>query len=538
MAETPESRKDRSDSEILLDGTSSETRDFKDIPILERVAHFWLMVGKSFLRNRCLIRASALTYTTLLALVPLLAVGLGVATSLLKTEGGEKRVSSFVDSIIGSVIPQVNLLTKTSGTQEDSDDWDDWGLDATNRDSKPTRQTQNSAGTNLLSRTRTNDPPAVPTPAPNHAQVEVSMDGRQVSLMINGYIKNIQSGTLGVTGMVALIFVVISLLRNIEATFNDIWGVQKGRGWLASIEKYWTTVTLGPVLIVVALGLASGSRASGVKNFFESMPFFSSLLSVFLPFIVLGIAFALFYKAIPNTRVEWTAALVGGAVGGCLWQMNNMFSFIYVSNVMSYISIYGSLGIIPVFLLGLYLSWIIVLFGAQVAYAFQNRLSYRQARLADSINQRGREFIAFRIITLVGIAFHRGDTPPTRAIMAAALSIPTRLVGQILQTLVSNRLLAEVAGEEIAYMPARPLVQITCHDILQAMRSGKGQEVATTDEPTRVTVRHEFDKILQAEHRVAAGTTLQSLVDEAQIHAARAIGLTAPGSQSPIAGSA
>ena len=214
-----------------------------------------------------------------------------------------------------------------------------------------------------------------------------------------------------------------------------------------------------------------------------------------------------------------------------------MFSFIYVSNVMSYISIYGSLGIIPIFLLSLYLSWIIVLFGAQVAYAFQNRVSYRQAKLADSINQRGREFIAFRIITLVGIAFHRGDISPTRTSMAAALGIPTRLAGQILQTLVSSRLLLEVTGLETAYMPARPLVQITCHDVLQALRSGKGQEVATTDDPSRVAVRHEYEKILQAEQRVAASTTLQSLVDEAQVHAARAVGLSAPASQATIAGS-
>ena len=536
MSATPDSGKDSSDSEILLDGTVSETRDFKDIPLLERVAHFWLMVGKSFLRNRCLIRASALTYTTLLALVPLLAVGLGVATSLLKSEGGEKQVSRFVDRFIGSVIPQVSLLTKTPGARDDSDDWDDLGPDPAEDVPAPLAPTRKSTGTNLVARTSTTN--SISTPSTNKTQVEVSMDGKQVSLMINSYIKNIQSGTLGVTGMVALIFVVISMLRNIESTFNDIWGVQKGRGWMASIEKYWTTVTLGPVLLVVALGLASSSRASSLKQFIESMPLFSSLVFVFLPFIVLGIAFALFYKAIPNTQVEWSAALVGGAVGGCLWQMNNMFSFIYISNVMSYISIYGSLGIIPIFLLGLYLSWIIVLFGAQVAYAFQNRVSYRQAKLADSVNQRGREFIAFRIITLVGIAFHRGDTSPTRTSMAAALGVPTRLVGQILQTLVSTRLLNEVAGTEIAYMPARPLVQITCHDVLQAMRIGKGQEVATTDEPTRITVRHEFERILQAEHAVAASTTLQALVDEAQVQAARAIGLTSPGPQSTIAGGA
>ena len=105
----------------------------------------------------------------------------------------------------------------------------------------------------------------------------------------------------------------------------------------------------------------------------------------------------LIYRLMPATKVLWSAALVGGAVGGTLPQLNNLFSVIYVSRVLTYSKIYGSLGAVPIFLVGLYFSWIIILFGAQVAYAFQNRTAYVQEKQAETINQRGREFVALRM---------------------------------------------------------------------------------------------------------------------------------------------
>src|SRR5207244_10332494 len=112
---------------------------------------------------------------------------------------------------------------------------------------------------------------------------------------------------------------------------------------------------------------------------------------------------------VPNTRVRFSAALVGGIVGGTAWYVNNMFGFLYVSRVVSNSRIYGSLGLVPVFMAGLYFSWLILLFGAQVAYAFQNRALYLQEKQIENINQRGREFVALRLMTSVGLRFERGE---------------------------------------------------------------------------------------------------------------------------------
>src|SRR5204863_2327036 len=133
-------------------------------------------------------------------------------------------------------------------------------------------------------------------------------------------------------------------------------------------------------------------------------------------------------QLMPNTKVHWKAALVGGAVAGVLWVANGQANALFASRVVSASKIYGSLSAIPIFLFGLYLSWTILLFGAQVSYAFQNRRAYVQEKQADSVNQRAREFIALRLITFVAQKFHRGEKPPRAGEMADALAVSSRLI--------------------------------------------------------------------------------------------------------------
>jgi membrane protein len=173
-----------------------------------------------------------------------------------------------------------------------------------------------------------------------------------------------------------------------------------------------------------------------------------------------------------------------------------------------------------VFMVGLYFSWLILLFGAQVAHAFQNRASYLAEKQAENINQRGREFVALRLMTWIGQRFARGDLPPGASQMAETLAVPISLVQQLTQTLAAARLVTEVAGEEPAYLPARPLENITCHDILLALRASQGQELATRDEPTRTEVYGEFHRIEEAERRAASAVTMLALVNRAEGHAA------------------
>ncbi len=421
---------------------------------LRRFAHLCLLVGRGFIRNRCPVRASALAYTTLLALVPLLAVAVSIATAVLQKQG-EKPVAQLIDNLVKYAAPALNLEAGAQNT------------DGTGRD--------------------------------------------KVVGQITSFIANINSGTLGVTSALALLFVGISLLRTIEAAFNDIWGVTQGRTWARSIVYYWAAITLGPLLLAGAIALTTGPHLSRSQELLHAVPFLGAMLFRVLPFVILSLGFAAFYAFMPNTRVHWKAALAGGIVGGCLWQLNNLCNVIYVSKAASFTSIYGPLAVLPLFLVGLYFSWLIVLLGAQVAYAAQNRQAYLQEKQAGGMSQRGCEFVGLRVMTHLAARFGRGGEPPTADELAKHLDVPLRLVSRLLAAFVEGRLLLEVSGREIRYTPARPVEDINAHDVLQALRAGQGREPVTRDDAQRPGVRAQFDRILSSERAASAPVTLALL---------------------------
>jgi membrane protein len=316
--------------------------------------------------------------------------------------------------------------------------------------------------------------------------------------------------------VVALLVVAISMLSRIEETFNDIWGITRGRTWTARVIQYWGAITLGPILWAAAVALTSGPYFESVRKFVVGL----GPLGVFtmkatlwlLPYFILSLAFTLLYLLMPNTKVHWRAAAIAGVVAGCLWQLNQEFSVFYVSRVVSNTSIYGSLGAVPVFMIGLYVSWVILLFGAQVAYAFQNRRAYLQERQVESINQRSREFVALRLMAVIGLRFQRGEKPPTLTRLADAVGVPTRLVNQTLGILIRAGLVAEVAEAEAAFAPARPLDAISAEDILLALRVSTGRDLATRGDGDRQVVLAEFERIGLAERGAAADVTLEDLV--------------------------
>ena len=487
MAKKPLSRFAKILTGVYTDAESELSR-------LERFAHLCALVIRSFVRNRCPVRAAALSYTTLLALIPLLAVAIGVTSSLLKNEG-EEKIYRVIDRLVSNVMPPATLNTNDQAVSLNLSPGMPVALPPANV----------AAETNVVAAG------AGDTGGDSRAAAQ-----KEAAQYIHKFIQNARSRTLGVVGMLLLVYVAIQMLANIEDTFNDIWGVTRGRNWLLRVVLYWTTITLGPLAIVAALGLTGSLHLQTTRNFVTQMPFIGHLIFQLLPLVVLWLTFALVYQVVPNTRVRFSAAFVGGVVGGSLWHLNNLFGFLYVSRVVSNSRIYGSLGLVPVFMIGLYFSWLILLFGAQVAYAFQNRVAYLQDKLAENINQRGREFVALRLMTCIGQRFQRGQPPVTIQEMSIELGIPTRLAQQVLHTLLAAQLVTEIAGAESAYAPARPLETINAHHILHAMRTGVGQELPSQNEPVRAEVYGEFARIEEAERQAAASVTMLALVNRAQ----------------------
>lgn len=484
---------------------------------LERFAHFCVLVARSFGRNRCPVRAAALSYASLLAMIPLLAVAISVTSSLLKTEG-EEKIYGFIDKMVNSVMPPATLSTNTSSV----------ALNIGPSVSIPLKTTNSLAtvGTIRITAGETNVTTATNlvaggtnalVAATEYNGARVTAAQMEAAKSIHQFIQNTQSAKLGVVGMLLLVLVAIKMLANVEETFNDIWGVTRGRSWLSRIVLYWTTITLGPLLLAFALGLASSPHFQSTTGVISSMPLIGGLLFQLVPLVLLWLVFSLVYLLVPHTKIHFSAALAGGIVGGSLWHLNNVFGFLYVSRVVSNSKIYGSLGLVPVFMMGLYFSWFILLLGAQVAYAFQNRKAYLQEKIVESVNQRGREFIALRLMTCIAQNFHAHRPPVPLQQIATELGIPSRLVQQVLQPLLAARLVTEVAGSDPAYVPARPLETIRSYDVLHAIRTGSGQELALRDGPVRAEVYGEFARIEEAERAAASSLTLLALVNRAQV---------------------
>jgi len=489
----------------------SAFRSQTEVSKLHKFAHFCLMVWRSFIRNRGPVRASALAYGSLLALIPMLAVIMSVTSTFLKKEG-EERIDQFIVKLVSTLTPPATLQSSTNDVESDNLEGATNAVSSSNTVQSITDAQKGASAGNSTNSTinSTNGLPAF-------AQEEKAVQTRkEVARRINEFIQKTRSGALGLTGSVLLIFAAISMLSRIEDTFNDIWGVERGRSWFMRIIYYWGVISLAPLLLVVALGLAGGSHLESARKLMTHYPLFSRLLFQILPVAVLCFTFSILYMLIPNTKVRWRAALVGGLTSGVLFHLNNLMSVFYVSRVVSNNKIYGSLGLVPVFMIGLYLSWLILLIGAQVSYAYQNRTYYLEEKQIENINQRGREFIALRLMTCIGTRFDKGEPPGSVIEMGKDLCVPTRLVQQIMSTLSAARLVTEVTDPEAAYVPARPLETISCYDILHALRASHGQELATRDEPARVEVFGEFSRIESAERQAGASVSLLALVNRAQ----------------------
>ncbi|MEI9866684.1 MAG: YhjD/YihY/BrkB family envelope integrity protein [Limisphaerales bacterium] len=474
--------------------TGGDTGTEQEPNRVEQFAHFCVLVGKSFGRNRCPVRAAALSFATLLALIPMLAVAISVTSSLLKQEG-EDKIYGFIDQIVYSLVPPAGHSGHTNSATRT-----DLAITTTNVPAATDLATHALATTNVVAETATDD------------NGRVAGAQKEAAKRIHEFIQKTQSGALGVVGMMVLVFVAIRMLANIEETFNDIWGVTQGRSWLSRIILYWTTITLGPLLLAGALALASSPHFQATKGAVNDMPVIGGLIFLLLPLVVSWLVFALIYQLVPHTKIHFGASLVGGIVGGTLWHLNNVFGFLFVSRLMSNSKIYGSLFLLPVFMAGIYFSWLILLFGAQVAYAFQNRKAYLQDKLVENVNQRGREFIALRLMTCICQRFQNHLPPVTLPKISTELGIPTRLAQQVLRPLLAARLVVETGGSETAYTTARPLETITAHHVLHAMRTGGGQELPMRDGPVRAEVLGEFARIEEAEHAAASAITMHALV--------------------------
>jgi membrane protein len=364
---------------------------------LVRYLQIGALVVKDFLDDQCLIRASALAFSTLLSIVPLFAL----AFAVLKGLGVQNTLEPFI------------LEQVAAGSHEIVD--------------------------NIVT-----------------------------------YINNTKVGAIGAVGLVALIITVVSLLGTIEEAFNIIWGVRETRSLYRKFSDYLSVLVSGPILLLAAVSTTTTIESQAFVQWIMQSTYLGDVLVLLfhlVPFFSIWTALVFLYMFIPNTRIRFRSALVGGVIAGTLWQMAQWGYITFQVGVAKYNAIYGTLSVLPVFMVWLYTSWVIVLLGGEVVYAHQHLRTFRREVRTPSMSSAARERLALALVCEISLAFHNDRPAWSVTGLAERLDVPERSVRELLECLCLGGILAAGCGDDARYLPARELEHIRVRDVLATLRN-------------------------------------------------------------------
>ena len=191
-----------------------------------------------------------------------------------------------------------------------------------------------------------------------------------------------QAGEMGWAGALVLLATALALILTIDRKLNDIWRVRKSRPLTQRVLVYWAVLTLGPLLLAGSLSLTSYALSAS-KGLVAALPGLLKLLLSTLQFVLMSVGMAALYRYVPNTRVRWSHALVGGLFGAVGLEVAKKLLAWYLSTVPTYSVVYGTFASLPILLIWIYLAWVIVLLGAVVTAYLPSLLS-GIARRADT----------------------------------------------------------------------------------------------------------------------------------------------------------
>jgi membrane protein len=265
---------------------------------------------------------------------------------------------------------------------------------------------------------------------------------------IQGYLLGFsdKASKLTITGITVLVFIAIMLMATIDNAFNRIWMVKKRRNPVGRLLVYWAVLTMGPLLI--GFGLASTSYILSlpvVADVDTSWNLKARFLS-WMPFFTTSVAFSLLYILIPNCFVSKRHAFIGGFICAILFEFAKYGFGIYVREMPSYENIYGAIAIIPLFLIWIYVSWMIVLFGAHITFCLSS------FRLNDEIELRskgGWKFIdVLRVLELLYKSQLEGRTLSITEIRKSSVSLPQFEMNEMLEHLKRKKWVNQSSNSE------------------------------------------------------------------------------------------
>ena len=331
--------------------------------------------------------------------------------------------------------------------------------------------------------------------------------GAQITDQVIAFVENVRGGVLGGIGLALLLFTVVSMIQKVEDTFNYIWQVQKSRSLARRFSDYLSVILVGPMLMVTAMGLLATISASDLAQAVSEVRPFGTVLAVIgrlAPFTLVVMVFAFVYAFVPNTRVRLGPALVGAVLAGGAWTLGGSLFAMFVVGSTRYAAIYSSFAVAIIALIWLYLSWLVLLLGAQIAFYVQypRRLRLGRNKLNLSIAQVER--LGLGIMREVARGFRSGVHPGYET-LAQVLDHPARSLQDITSRLEVDGLLTHT--EDGGFIPSRDPQTITLAEVLAAVR---GRDAAGADDPAAGLIA----EMRAAESARLAGRNINDLLEE------------------------
>ena len=295
---------------------------------------------------------------------------------------------------------------------------------------------------------------------------------------------------LGWIGLVFFVFTSILLLANVEKSFNRVWGVDKNRSFLRQITNYTSVLVLVPLLLGVAGGLKAQIAINQKIFGLDANAGAQNLAS----FGIMWLAIGFLYVFVPNTRVRLRPAFLSSLLTTLLFLGWMRMFTVMQSGVVNYNYIYGAFAAVPVFLLWMYVTWVILLLGAEFTFALQNADTYQLESAADTASTRTRLLVALLVLRRAGRAMGGGHGPFDVAEFAHAHKAPIRLVNAVVAALARRGYLAQVAVRDAGYVLMRAPESIRIRDLVaELLREGGGghaelDSLLTLDAPLRDTL--------------------------------------------------
>ena len=414
--------------------------------VIVEIARIVCQVGTDVWEGQLTLRAMSLVYTTLLSLIPLLAISF----SVLKGFGVHWEIESF-------------LITYLAPLGDKSE---------------------------------------------------------EIALQFITFIDNTNVTVLGYIGFAFLFYAVISLLQKIEQAFNYVWHVTRQRSLTERIRDYLTLVIIGPTLMFTSTGIWASILAIDVMEEaarIQSLGWLLHTLTQILPVVLVIIAFSFIYVFVPNTKVRWRPAIVGGVVAGILWNLGGVAFAVFVGNSANYPAIYSSFATAIFFMIWIYIAWMVLLIGGSISFYMQNPGSATQSRYPITLSNRTKEKLALAIAVAVGQRFYTESSPHTAASLAEQLRLPDSAVDFVLAALETGGLLVRAGKDGLTYVPAHAWDTTSVSEPLLCMRMHGEHSNLNPDDVSDPSIDQAWERIDSALAKGAADVTLRDLSLEGEL---------------------